>query len=312
MAAAEHTHETVMLQEAVDALVINESGIYIDGTYGRGGHSRRILQRLAADGRLLAFDKDPQALADGRALMTIDSRFSIVHDSFAALGEHLQALQLNQGVDGILLDLGVSSPQLDDPARGFSFQADGPLDMRMNNAAGETAAQWLARAEQDEIARVVKEYGEERYARRIARAIVESRQAQPLTTTAQLAALVARANPSRERGKHPATRTFQGIRIHINRELEDLEQALGSILDCLKPGARLVVISFHSLEDRLVKRFIQRKEKGDPVPRHLPVRDTALNRELRSVGKAVKASSAEVARNPRARSAIMRVAEKLA
>ena len=304
-------HETVLLNEAVDALVTNEAGVYIDGTLGRAGHSRLILERLSSAGTLLAFDKDPAALEVGAALARADSRFSVIHDSFAALESHVSARGLVGQVDGVLLDLGVSSPQLDDASRGFSFMADGPLDMRMNNLAGQSAAQWLNAAAADDIAVVLKEYGEERFARRIARAIVSAREEHPFSTTSELAAVIARANPSKEKGKHPETRSFQAIRIFINRELDDLADVLAQSLKVLKPGGRLVVISFHSLEDRMVKQFIQRKEKGEPVPRHLPIRDDMLKREMKTIGKAVKASAEEVERNVRARSAIMRVAEKL-
>lgn len=304
-------HETVLLNEAVDALVTNEAGVYIDGTLGRAGHSRLILERLSPAGTLLAFDKDPAALEVGAALARADSRFSVIHDSFAALESHVSARGLVGQVDGVLLDLGVSSPQLDDASRGFSFMADGPLDMRMNNLAGQSAAQWLNAAAADDIAVVLKEYGEERFARRIARAIVSAREEHPFSTTSELAAVIARANPSKEKGKHPATRSFQAIRIFINRELDDLADVLAQSLKVLKPGGRLVVISFHSLEDRMVKQFIQRKEKGEPVPRHLPIRDDMLKREMKTIGKAAKASAEEVERNVRARSAIMRVAEKL-
>lgn len=310
--ASELKHETVLLNEAVDALVTNEAGIYIDGTYGRGGHTCHALARLSPLSRFIAFDKDPLALESAEQLAASDSRFAIIHDSFATLAAHIETLGLTGQVDGVLLDLGVSSPQLDDAERGFSFMADGPLDMRMNNQSGQTAAQWLNQADVDEIALVLKEFGEERFAKRIARAIVAARDETPLSTTAQLAALIAKANPSKEKGKHPATRSFQAIRIFINRELDDLALVLEQALQVLKPGGRLVVISFHSLEDRMVKQFIQRKEKGDPVPRHLPIRDGMVKRELKSLGKAVKASPEEVLRNVRSRSAIMRVAEKVA
>ncbi|MEE2729226.1 MAG: 16S rRNA (cytosine(1402)-N(4))-methyltransferase RsmH [Pseudomonadota bacterium] len=310
--ASELKHETVLLNEAVDALVTNEAGIYIDGTYGRGGHTCHALARLSPLARFIAFDKDPLALESAEQLAASDSRFAIIHDSFATLAAHIETLGLTGQVDGVLLDLGVSSPQLDDAERGFSFMADGPLDMRMNNQSGQTAAQWLNQADVDEIALVLKEFGEERFAKRIARAIVAARDETPLSTTAQLAALIAKANPSKEKGKHPATRSFQAIRIFINRELDDLALVLEQALQVLKPGGRLVVISFHSLEDRMVKQFIQRKEKGDPVPRHLPIRDDMVKRELKSLGKAVKASPEEVLRNVRSRSAIMRVAEKVA
>jgi 16S rRNA (cytosine1402-N4)-methyltransferase len=260
---------------------------------------------------VLGFDKDPQAIDACRQLMSEDSRFQYVHGTFADLQPAVESRGWAGKVTGILLDLGVSSPQLDDPARGFSFMNDGPLDMRMNTVAGQSAAQWLQSASADEIAMVLKEYGEERFARRIAQAIVEQREREPLLRTRQLAALVENAVPVREKHKHPATRTFQGIRIFINRELDDLSDALQQAVDVLAPGGRLVVISFHSLEDRIVKQFIQRKEKGDPLPRHLPVRHQDVKRELRSVLKQVRASDAEVERNPRARSAIMRVAEKV-
>lgn len=301
-------HETVLLNEAVDALVINADGIYLDGTFGRGGHARQVLSRLSPQGRLVGFDKDPQAIAAGEALAQEDSRFSIVHSSFADMEQVMEAQGLVGKVDGVLLDLGVSSPQLDDASRGFSFMSDGPLDMRMNNQAGQTAAQWLNEAPADEIATVLKEYGEERFAKRIANAIVEQR---PLSTTAQLASLIDKASPKKEKGKHPATRSFQAIRIFINRELDDLNEVLGQSLRVLRKGGRLAVISFHSLEDRMVKQFIQRKEKGDPLPRNLPIRDDMVNREVRSVGKPVRASEEEVQNNVRSRSAIMRVAEKL-
>lgn len=310
MSASEFKHETVLLNEAVDALVTDEAGVYIDGTFGRGGHSRLALQRLSPLGKLIGFDKDPQALIAAEQLSREDSRFSIIHDSFASMATQMESLQLLGQVDGVLLDLGVSSPQLDDASRGFSFMSDGPLDMRMNNQSGQTAAEWLNSADADDIAVVLKEYGEERFARRIARAIVEARQVKPFATTAELASLIAKANPSKEKGKHPATRSFQAIRIFINRELDDLADVLEQSLKALKPGGRLVVISFHSLEDRMVKQFIQRKEKGEPLPRHLPIREEMIKRELRSVGKAVKASEEEVKRNVRSRSAIMRIAEK--
>lgn len=303
-------HETVLLNEAVDALVVSEAGVYVDGTFGRGGHSRLALQRLSPAGRLIAIDKDPQALAAAQELAQADQRFSVIHDSFANIATHMEEQNLSGQVDGVLLDLGVSSPQLDDASRGFSFMSDGPLDMRMNNQSGQTAAEWLNRADVDDIAVVLKEYGEERYARRIARAIVEARQNKPFATTSDLVSVIEKANPSREKGKHPATRSFQAIRIFINRELDDLADVLQQSLQVLKPGGRLVVISFHSLEDRMVKQFIQRKEKGEPLPRHLPIREEMIKREMRSLGKAIKASDEEVRRNARSRSAIMRVAEK--
>jgi len=307
----EDMHQTVLLREAVDALVTTGNGYYVDGTFGRGGHSREILSVLGAGGRLLAIDKDLQAREAALALKESDDRFEFVHDSFARLPHQLHRLGID-AVDGILLDLGVSSPQLDDGERGFSFKHDGPLDMRMDTSQGQTAAQWLATARHGEIASVLREYGEERHASRIANAILRAREEGALATTAQLAKVVSAANPSWERHKHPATRSFQAIRIFINRELGDLEDLLESAVPLLNPGGRLVVISFHSLEDRIVKRFIRRLARGDDVPRGVPITEAQLNRQLRPVGKAQKPGAAEVAENPRARSAVMRVAEKLA
>ena len=304
----DHGHKTVLLHEAVDALLTDLSGIYVDGTFGRGGHSRLILSKLSNVGQLIGIDKDPAAIATAEALARKDARFAIHHGSFT----DLDALAgIDQQVHGILLDLGVSSPQLDDPERGFSFTQDGPLDMRMNHQQGESAAKWLARAEEQEISRVIWEYGEDRFSRRMARAIVRAREIEPILTTKRLAGIIAGACPTREKGKHPATRAFQAIRIHINRELEDLVLCLDRALEKLKPGGRLVIISFHSLEDRIVKRFIRKHQKGDELPSWLPVTEAQLNRRMKSLGKAVKPSAQEVADNPRARSAVMRVAEKL-
>ncbi len=301
-------HKTVLLHEAVDALLTDLSGIYVDGTFGRGGHSRLILSKLNNVGQLIGIDKDPAAIASAEALARQDARFAIHHGSFT----DLDALAgIDRQVDGILLDLGVSSPQLDDPGRGFSFTQDGPLDMRMNHQQGESAAQWLARAQEQEISRVIWEYGEDRFSRRMARAIVREREIEPILTTKRLAGIIAGACPTREKGKHPATRAFQAIRIHVNRELEDLVLCLDRALEKLKPGGRLVIISFHSLEDRIVKRFIRKHQKGDELPSWLPVTEAQLNRRMKSLGKAVKPSAEEVADNPRARSAVMRVAEKL-
>ena len=301
-------HKTVLLHEAVAALLTDLSGIYVDGTFGRGGHSRLILSKLNNVGQLIGIDKDPAAIASAEALARQDARFAIHHGSFT----DLDALTGIDGqVDGILLDLGVSSPQLDDPGRGFSFTHDGPLDMRMNHQQGESAAQWLARAQEQEISRVIWEYGEDRFSRRMARAIVREREIEPILTTKRLAGIIAGACPTREKGKHPATRAFQAIRIHVNRELEDLVLCLDRALEKLKPGGRLVIISFHSLEDRIVKRFIRKHQKGDELPSWLPVTEAQLNRRMKSLGKAVKPSPQEVADNPRARSAVMRVAEKL-
>jgi len=304
-------HQTVLLNEAVDALVQDVDGFYVDGTFGRGGHSARILERLSEKGRLLGIDKDADAIAAAHKRFANDARFEIAQGSFAALAELVDARGMTGKVQGLLLDLGVSSPQLDEAERGFSFLNDGPLDMRMDRSSGQSAAEWLASAPEAEIARVLKEYGEERFGKRMARALVAARAEQPITRTSQLAEIVKAANPAWEKGKHPATRAFQGIRIHVNNELSDLEAILAQALTVLAPGGRLVVISFHSLEDRLVKRFIRRQEKGQPLPAGLPVRDEQLDRTLKSVGKAVRASDIEVGANVRSRSAIMRVAEKL-
>ncbi|MEZ5555892.1 16S rRNA (cytosine(1402)-N(4))-methyltransferase RsmH [Haliea sp.] len=303
-------HQTVLLREAVEALVTTSDGTYVDGTFGRGGHSRAVLQRLSSHGHLLGVDKDPAAAAVAAQLSATDSRFSFFHGSFAELPTELASRGIT-GLDGILLDLGVSSPQLDDSERGFSFQHDGPLDMRMDTSSGETAAQWLARATEQDIATVLKEYGEERFARRIAGAIVSARAEAPIVTTGRLAKIVSEANPRWEKHKHPATRAFQGIRIFINRELDDLAALLTATLGLLKVGGRLVVISFHSLEDRLVKRYMRDMARGDALPAGVPVRDSALNRQMRLVGKSLRAGPGEVTANPRARSAIMRVAEKI-
>lgn len=304
-------HQTVLLREAVDALVTNPSGIYVDGTFGRGGHSRLLLEGLDAKGRLLGVDKDPAACVFAQELAAQDERFSFYHGSFAALPSQLAEMGV-PAVDGILLDLGVSSPQIDDGERGFSFMQDGPLDMRMDTSSGETAAQWLSYAKEGDIAAVLKEYGEERFAKRIAGGIVAARDEAPITTTAQLSKIVAEFNPRWERHKNPATRAFQAIRIHINRELKDLQDLLDDALDLLPIGGRLVVISFHSLEDRMVKRYMRDMSRGDQIPAGVPVLESALNRRMKLLGKAVKASSDEVDDNVRARSAIMRVAEKIA
>jgi 16S rRNA (cytosine1402-N4)-methyltransferase len=304
-------HEAVLLREAVDGLAIREDGFYIDGTFGRGGHSREILARLGDRGRLLAIDKDPEALKVGEAIKAQDSRFDIVQASFADIADILLERKLGK-VDGILLDLGVSSPQLDQAERGFSFLRDGQLDMRMNPGSGQSAAQWLAVASEGDIARVLKEYGEERYAKRIAGAIVAQRSELAITTTTQLAKIIAEAHPAWERGKHPATKSFQAIRIFINRELDDLVLLLEQLLDVLVVGGRVAIISFHSLEDRLVKRFIKKHVRGDEVPARVPVMDSQLNRRLKSLGKAVRAGAEEIEHNVRSRSAILRVAEKIA
>ena len=307
----ETTHITVLLQEAVAALLTDTSGFYVDGTFGRGGHSGLILERLSSAGQLLSIDKDLAAIAVAQARFGSDQRFAIAHDSFAELAQVVEARAMTGKVSGVLLDLGVSSPQLDEAERGFSFQSDGPLDMRMDQTRGQSAADWVNSASEDDIIWVLREYGEERFAKRMARAIVTERQKTPFIRTRHLAEVVKEANPAWEKGKHPATRAFQAIRIQINSELRDLELVLEQAMKVLKPGGRLVVISFHSLEDRLVKRFMRRQEQGDALPLGVPVRDEQLNRRLRTIGKAIKASDVEVAANVRSRSAIMRIAEKL-
>jgi 16S rRNA (cytosine1402-N4)-methyltransferase len=301
-----------MLEEAVAGLNVRAAGTYLDATFGRGGHARAILQRLGADGRLIAFDRDPDAVAATRAID--DPRFAIRHSSFESIPEVLADESIDQ-VDGMLFDLGVSTPQIDTPARGFSFRSDGPLDMRMDTTRGVTAARWLNEADEQEIAEVIDVFGEERFAKRIARAIVAARAEQPLTTTRQLGVLVAKAVRTREPGQDPATRTFQAIRIFVNQELAQLEGVLPRTLPLLKPGGRLAVISFHSLEDRIVKRFFQSCERPeeDPALRKLPLRARDLPQPLlRRVGRALKPSAEEVARNPRARRAVLRIAERTA
>ncbi len=301
-------HRTVLLQEAVDALAIQDArrdGIYIDATFGRGGHSRLILSQLSAKGRLLAFDKDPQAITVGQQLASSDVRFGITHDSFASMNNAVRAAGIEQ-VDGVLMDLGMSSPQVDDAGRGFSFRADGPLDMRMDTTRGMPASAWLATATQDNLERVIREYGEERFAFQIAKAIVDRRAVGPIATTGQLAALVAGAVKTREKGKDPATRTFQAVRIFINQELEDLETGLKQAFDLLAPFGRLVVISFHSLEDRIVKRFLAAQASAPLLDRRLPIRAADLPLPSAKLLPRVMPSEAEVAHNARSRSAVMR------
>lgn len=303
-------HRSVLLDSAVDCLVNNGDGNYVDATFGRGGHSRLILDRLGSGGRLLGIDKDPEAIRVAELLAAADPRFSWFHGSFAELDG---ALAENgwSGVNGVLMDLGVSSPQLDDASRGFSFMRNGPLDMRMNPEQSPSASEWLAEADEQDIANVIWQYGEERFSRRIARLIVERRKDEAIETTRQLAELVNDAVPRKEKNKHPATRTFQAIRIFINRELEDLETGLQSAVDQLLPGGRLVVISFHSLEDRLVKRFMRTLARGPQLPKGIPVTAEQEASGFRLIGKAIKAGSAEVNDNVRARSAVMRVLEKV-
>jgi 16S rRNA (cytosine1402-N4)-methyltransferase len=301
-------HRTVLLQEAVDALAIQDArrdGIYIDATFGRGGHSRLILSQLSEKGRLLSFDKDPQAIAVGQQLARSDARFGVTHDSFASMHNAVRAAGIEQ-VDGVLMDLGMSSPQVDDAGRGFSFRADGPLDMRMDTTRGIPASAWLATATQDNLERVIREYGEERFAFQIAKAIVDRRAVGPIATTGQLAALVAGAVKTREKGKDPATRTFQAVRIFINQELEDLETGLKQAFDLLAPFGRLVVISFHSLEDRIVKRFLAAQASAPSLDRRLPIRAADLPLPSAKLLPRVMPSEAEVAHNARSRSAVMR------
>jgi len=307
---AEHT--PVLRDEVLAGLAIRPGGRYCDGTFGRGGHTAAILGALGPSGRVVAIDRDPDAIRAGQRRFEGESRLTLVRGSFGPLEERVRAAGIEGELDGVLLDLGVSSPQLDEARRGFSFMQDGPLDMRMDNEAGQSAAQWLAKAGEREIAAVLSELGEERFARRIARAIVAARAVEPILGTGQLAAIVAAAVPTREPGKHPATRTFQAIRIHVNRELEQLEQALPQAVRLLAPGGRLCVISFHSLEDRIVKRLIRREEQGDPVYAGLPNVPAHARPRLKRVGGKVVASEAEVSANPRARSAVLRIAEKVA
>ncbi len=299
-------HYSVLLRESIEALNIVEGGRYVDGTFGRGGHSNMVMQALNGSGHLQAFDKDPEAINVAGERFGDAANFAIHHGSFSEMldvcGE--------SSVDGVLLDLGVSSPQLDDADRGFSFMNDGPLDMRMNNAAGQSAAEWVATTEPEEMARVFKEYGEERFAKRIANAIAERRIEKAFLRTADLAKVVAEAHPRWEKHKHPATRVFQAIRIAVNDELGDVERTLEAAVQCLKPGGRLVIISFHSLEDRLVKRFMRDESRGPQLPKHVPIVAVETEGRLKLVGKAVKASKDELDENVRSRSAVLRTAER--
>ncbi|SOB76584.1 16S rRNA (cytosine1402-N4)-methyltransferase [Marinobacter sp. LV10R510-11A] len=309
-AGAEFSHRSVLLDSAVDYLVSDPDGKYVDATFGRGGHSHLILGRLGASGQLLGIDKDPEAISVAEELAADDPRFGYFHGSFAELSRAVSEAGWEQ-VNGVLMDLGVSSPQLDDASRGFSFMREGPLDMRMNPQQSPSAAEWLASAEEREIADVIFRYGEERFSRRIARLVVERRQEAPIETTLQLAELVSTAVPKKEKHKHPATRTFQAVRIFINRELEDLEVGLQAAVDRLAPGGRLVVISFHSLEDRLVKRFMRDLARGPRLPKGIPVTADQEASDFRLIGKANKAGAGEVSENVRARSAVMRVLERI-
>lgn len=311
MSSNDFSHTSVLLDKAINGLAVQQDGFYIDGTFGRGGHSRQILAALGAQGRLLAIDRDPDAVTAAAAIT--DERFSIVHGSFSALNEYADKRGWQGKVNGVLLDLGVSSPQLDDPSRGFSFLRDGPLDMRMDNSQGLSAAQWLQSAGEADIAWVLKTFGEERFARRIASAIVRRNQDQPMTRTSELAALVAAVVPVKERSKHPATRTFQAVRIWLNRELEQVERGLAAASNVLAPGGRLVVISFHSLEDRIVKRFIRDHSRAPQLPARLPLNEAQIHqlggRTLKSIGKWFP-DEQEVSENSRARSSVLRIAEK--
>ena len=303
-------HITVLLNEAVDVLNIRPSGIYVDGTFGRGGHSRLILSRLNEQGRLIVFDKDPTAIAVAQELAQQDQRVSVFHQGFSHFDAACTELGISQ-IDGALFDLGISSPQIDDASRGFSFRFDAPLDMRMDTTRGESAAEWLMHADEQEIHEVIKNYGEERFSRQIARAIVAKRVEAPIHTTVQLAEIAAQCVRSREKGQHPATRTFQAIRIYINRELDEVAQVLPQVTARLNTHGRLAVIAFHSLEDRIVKQFMREHSTHAPLPKWAAVREADLPKPpLRIVGKPIKAGAEELNYNPRARSAILRVAER--
>ncbi len=305
-------HVSVLLHESIDALAIVPDGVYIDGTFGRGGHSKEILARLGERGRLFAIDRDPTAI-EAAKVFSGDPRFHITHSAFSHLEQVAASHDILGNVDGLLLDLGVSSPQLDESERGFSFMRDGPLDMRMDTTSGQTAAQWLATADVEDISWVLKTFGEERSAWRIANRIVDVRSQTPITRTLQLAALIKDVAPKFDEKKHPATRSFQAIRIYINSELDEVKTALDSALKVLKPGGRLAVISFHSLEDRMVKQFIRKHSKPAPIPRGLPLRDDQIkqNLSLKAIGKAIKPSQSETGHNVRARSSVLRIAERL-
>ncbi len=307
-------HAPVMRDEVIDGLAIRPDGHYVDGTYGRGGHASSILQSLGENGRLIVMDRDPQAIEHAREHMGEDKRVTIIHDDYANMRQRIAALDLLEKIDGVLLDLGVSSPQLDAAERGFSFQQNGPLDMRMDTSRGETAADWLGRADENEIARVLRDFGEERHARRIARRIVETRVSRPIEDTATLAALISACVPRPKNNRHPATRSFQAIRIYVNQELAQLQRFFETVFDIVRIGGRLLLISFHSLEDRLVKRFFKQHSSRPKIPRGLPLRDSEVEAvvRLRLVGRAIRAGTAELALNPRARSAVLRIAERAA
>ena len=305
-------HQSVLLKESVEGLAIKPDGIYVDGTFGRGGHSEAILQQLSPRGRLLAIDKDQVAIEYAKEHFGHDKRFEIFQGSFSRLSEFAKAANCYEQIDGILLDLGVSSPQLDEPGRGFSFMQQGPLDMRMDREQTLDAADYVNYTKADDMARVFREYGEERFSGRIARAIVEARSKSLITTTAELAEIVKQANPKWEKHKHPATRVFQAIRIHINDELSDLKTCLNLALDAMAVGGRLSVISFHSLEDRIVKQFMRAQEQGQRPPVSVPIRAIELSTAFKRIGKAIKPSEEEIKNNVRARSAVLRIGEKTA
>ncbi|GAA0855518.1 16S rRNA (cytosine(1402)-N(4))-methyltransferase RsmH [Aliiglaciecola litoralis] len=312
MHESQSLHKSVLLHESLDGLAINPDGVYMDATFGRGGHSESILAKLSSKGRLIALDRDPQAIESAKRFAD-DPRFVIEHVAFSQIEEVAQKHQVFGKVEGILMDFGVSSPQLDDAERGFSFMREGPLDMRMDTSKGISAAQWLEHADEDDISQVIKEFGEEKFGKRIAHAIVNRRKTQPLTTTLELAALVDEAVPVKDKFKHPATRTFQAIRIYINSELDEVRSGLKSALACLAAQGRLAVISFHSLEDRLVKRFMREQSRGMQVPKRMAVTQAEIDasRAMKLIGKAIKPGAEELKINPRARSSVLRVAEKL-
>lgn len=312
MIANTFTHTSVLLHESISALAIRENGIYVDATFGRGGHSKLILEKLGSEGRLIAFDRDPSAI-EAAAQFVDEPRFQIIHCAFSEMETELEQRNLLGKIDGVLMDLGVSSPQLDDADRGFSFMKDGPLDMRMDTSRGISAAQWLAKAGLDEITRVIKEFGEEKFGKRIAHAVLETRDENPLQTTLQLARLIDKAVPVKDKFKHPATRAFQGIRIFINDELGEIERGLNAAVNVIAKGGRIAVISFHSLEDRFVKRFIRDLSKGMRVPPGLPIPQAEIDasKKLKTIGKATKPSNLEVSQNVRSRSSVLRVAERL-
>ena len=313
MTANAFSHQPVLFHEVLEALQVQPDGVYVDGTFGRGGHAAAILAQLGEQGRLVVMDKDPQAIAHAQQQHGDDARVTIIHDDYSHMAARIDELGLREQVDGVLLDLGVSSPQLDDAARGFSFGQNGPLDMRMNPQQGQSAAEWLMSAGEKEIADVLWQFGEERFSRRIARKIVEYRQQQPISDTATLAAIIAECVPAHKEKKHPATRSFQAIRIKVNAELEHITEVLENIFDVVKIGGRVLVISFHSLEDRLVKRFFKQHSTAPQLPKGLPLRqqDLAINLRLRTIGKAIKAGAEELKHNARARSAVLRIAERL-